>query len=126
MGIVGRGWCGDVYSKTSRAAHIVLWPPKLVTCTTQVHWQYLGIVNHTHLPTRGLRGLVESRKDQRRLNKYSLALSCSVMVNTSEVSSSHAMWGYLWGGERGVMCGVERGVMCGGVRGEGGHVCGGG
>ncbi len=70
-------------------------------------WGGYSPVNHTHLPTRGLRGPVESRKDQRRPIKYSLALSCSVMVKTSEVSSSHAMWGYLWGG----------------VRGVGGHIC---
>ena len=56
---------------------------KLVLCKSPNHMMYL--------PTRGLRGSGESRNDQSRPSKCSLELSCSVIVNTSDVSNSHAM-----------------------------------
>ena len=50
---------------------------------------------HMYLPTNGLRDSEESRKVQSRPMRCSLPLSCSTIANTSDVSSSQAMCGYL-------------------------------
>ena len=48
-----------------------------------------------YLPTNGLRVSEESRKAHSRPMRCSLPLSCSTIANTSDVSSSQAMCGYL-------------------------------
>jgi len=57
---------------------------------------------HTHtlyLPINGLRVSAESRKAHSSAMRCSFSLSCSTIANTSDVSSSQAMWGYLEGKE---------------------------
>jgi hypothetical protein len=54
----------------------------------------------TKLARRGLRGVELSRNSHSMPMRFSLVLSCSTMVKTSEVSSSQARWGYLERGER--------------------------
>ncbi len=76
------------------------------------------------LARRGLRGVGLSRNCQSMARRWLLVLSCSTIVNTSEVSSSQARWGYLE--EEGEEKVVEEREGDGSGGGEGGNGGGGG